>query len=312
MGRFYRLIMTIALLSLAGVLKARAFDADSLRSEAMKPMSLPYETLSPERLTTNVLMSTAVPADCLLKTAVSDTTLLAGMPKFGGKGTKVSIYDLPYSVTGRSYDWPRLWINTGVLVGAFVGTLVVLECLPEDATSWNRAELKYMSLGRRWHKHVIKKGPEWDHDKFVFNYVLHPYAGAAYFMGARSCGFNFYQSLLYSACISTIGWEFGIEACMERPSYQDLFITPVVGSLIGELFYRLKRNIVRNGYTLAGSPVLGNIVAFLIDPVNEVVNLFRGSDTRGLYPRRNKTGITSSIVPAVGKASFGVSLTCTF
>lgn len=82
--------------------------------------------------------------------------------------------------------------------------------MPEDATSWNRAELQDVPLFKRWHNYVIKKGPEWDHDKFYFNYVLHPYAGAAYFMAARSCGFNFWRSSLYGAIVSTVGWEFGI------------------------------------------------------------------------------------------------------
>lgn len=311
MGRFYRLIMTIALLSLAGVLKARAFDADSLRSEAMKPLLLSAETLSAEQLTSNVLMSTAVPVDCLLKTAVPDTTLLAGMPKFGGKGTKVSIYDLPYSVTGRSYDWPRLWINTGVLVGAFVGTLAVLECLPEDATSWNRAELQDVPLGRRWDEHVIKEGPEWDHDKFIFNYVLHPYAGAAYFMAARSCGFNMWQSFLYCSLISNVGWEYGIEAFMERPSIQDLIITPVVGSAIGEGFYRVKRHLVANDYCLFGSSVLGNIVAFFIDPVNEVVGLFAGNPARRVS-KRLAAEKSISLIPTITPGFKGFTLTATF
>ncbi len=196
------------------------------------------------------------------------------------KPTVQSIYELPYSLTGTCYDWRRLWINTGVLTGAFVGTLFVLECLPEDATSWNRAALQNVPLFTRWHHHVLRDGPEWDHDKFIFNYVLHPYAGAAYFMGARSCGFNFYQSLLYSTIISNIGWEFGIEAFMERPSYQDLFITPLVGSAIGECFYRVKRHVVDNGYQLAGSSFLGGLVCFLVDPLNEVVGLFDHNPAR--------------------------------
>lgn len=152
------------------------------------------------------------------------------------KPKPISPYELPYSVIQNNYDWHRLWINTATLSGAFVGTLLVLECLPEDATSWNRAELQDVPLFKRWHNHVIKKGPEWDHDKFYFNYVLHPYAGAAYFMAARSCGFNFWRSSLYGAIVSTVGWEFGIEAFMERPSIQDIFITPIVGSCIGEGF----------------------------------------------------------------------------
>ena len=191
-----------------------------------------------------------------------------------------SPYALPYSLTGTSYDWRRLWINTGVLTGAFVGTLLVLECLPEDATSWNRAELQNVPLFKRWKQHVLDQGCEWDHDKFVFNYVLHPYAGAVYFMGARSVGFNFYQSLLYCTLISNVGWEFGIEAFMERPSYQDLFITPLVGSAVGECFYRVKRHIVDNGYELAGSSFLGGLVCFIVDPINEVIGLFAGNPAR--------------------------------
>ena len=204
----------------------------------------------------------------------------------GSRGKQQSIYAYPYSLTGTTYDWHGLWVNTAVLTGAFVGTLFVLECLPEDATSWNRAALQQVPLFKRWRQHVLEKGPEWDHDKVMFNYVLHPYAGAAYFMGARSCGFNFYQSMLYSALISTVGWEFGIEAFMERPSYQDLFITPIVGSALGEGFYRLKRKIVNNGYCLFGSPVLGNIVAFLIAPLNEVIGLFRRNPAREVGRQR--------------------------
>lgn len=196
------------------------------------------------------------------------------------KPTPVSPYALPYSLTGKSYNWHRLWINSAVLSSAFVGTLLVLECLPEDATTWNRAALQKYSPFYRWYRHIFIKGPEWDHDNFVFNYVLHPYAGAAYYMGARSQGFNAYQSLLYATIVSTVGWEFGIEACMERPSYQDLFVTPLCGAVIGEGFYLTKRYLVNNNYRLLGSPILGNVVAFLVDPLNEAVGWFAGDPAR--------------------------------
>ena len=210
----------------------------------------------------------------------------------------VTPYALPYSRhTTGGRDWHRMWINTAVLSGAFIGTLFVLECLPEDATSWNRAALQDVPLFTRWGNHVFKDGPEWDHDKFVFNYVLHPYAGAAYFMAARSCGFSFWGSFLYSFCISNIGWEFGIEAFMERPSYQDLVITPCVGSVLGELFYKGKRTIVNNGYELFGNRVLGRIAAFFLDPVNEVVDLFRGNPAMGVADaaRERRQGVSGSL-----------------
>lgn len=212
-----------------------------------------------------------------------------------------SLYALPYSVTLKQPDWHRMWINTATLCGAYVGTLLVLECLPADATSWNRAEIQDIPPFKRWFKNVFKRGPEWDHDKFYFNYVLHPYAGSVYFMSARSCGFNMWQSLLYCTCISTIGWEFGVEAFMERPSIQDLFVTPLVGSAIGEGFYCIKRHIVRNGYRLLGSRLLGGIVAFIVDPVNEIVGLFAGNEAR-------KVGKSFSLSPS----PTGLSLVATF
>lgn len=229
-----------------------------------------------------------------------------------------NIYFMPYSRTESYKDWKRLWINTGTLAGAYVGALLVLQCLPEDATSWNRAEITKVPLFKRWWRNVYKLGPEWDHDNPIFNYILHPYAGAVYYMGARSCGFNVWQSLLYSACISTIGWEYGIEAFMERPSIQDLFITPLVGSFIGECFFNIKRHIVTHGYTLAGSPVLGNIVVFLVDPVNEVVDLFAGNPCRRDVKFLRNNGVNLSSQPWIAPdpsgsgTAMGLSVSITF
>lgn len=223
-----------------------------------------------------------------------------------------SIYSLPYSMTLNVPDWKKLWINTGVLGGAFGGTLLVLQCLPQDATSWNRAELQQEQPLKRWYRNIFVRDPEFDHDKFIFNYVLHPYAGAVYFMAARTAGFNFWRSFLYCSIVSDIGWEFGVEACMERPSYQDLVITPVVGSIIGECFYKLKRHIVNNDYRLWGSPVVGNIVAFIIDPVNGFTDLFSHSKTRGIYRPAKATAPTSSLMPSVVNGAPGFTFSCVF
>lgn len=292
-------LMVLAMIFIGTLATVAGVDVDSLREESMKPLELP-----------SLVHVDGI--ERVLPPELPDTVLSCGLARFGTKGTRPSIYDLPYSVTGRSYNWRRLWINTGVLVGAFVGTLAVLECLPEDATSWNRAELQDVPLGRRWHNHVIKEGPEWDHDKFVFNYVLHPYAGAVYYMAARSCGFNAWQSLLYCSLISNVGWEYGIEAFMERPSYQDLMITPLVGSLIGEGFYKVKRYLVDHDYHLLGSPVLGNIVGFLVDPVNEFVGLFGGNDARRLAKQKAAAGTSLTVMPAITPQYKGFTIVATF
>ena len=208
---------------------------------------------------------------------------------------KVNIYDAPYSMTANYPNYKRLALNTGVLYGAGFVTLGVLQLLPEDATSWNKKEITNRPPFRRWVDNV-KKGPVWDKDNAVFNYILHPYGGAAYYMGARSQGFNILYSFLYSAGISTLFWEYGIEAFMEIPSIQDLIITPTAGTLIGEGFYILKRHIVSNDYRLFGSRFLGNVTAYIIDPVNEVIGIFAGNPNRkkqvsvACTPWFNKTG----------------------
>ena len=224
-----------------------------------------------------------------------------------------SIYSQPLSWTGKDPWWHGMWINTAVVTGAYIATLFVLECLPEDATAWNRDEITSVPFYKRWYRNIFKKGPEWDHDKFVFNWVLHPYAGAAYFMCARTCGFNFWQSMLYSAIISTVGWEFGIEACMERPSYQDIFVTPLIGSIIGEGFYRLKRLIVDRNYEILGSQYIGHILAFFLDPVNEVIGWLSPGTCRTIGPgcMQSQPLLIPNGAPG-SSPSLGISFSATF
>ncbi len=300
------------LLSASGIATARSEQAPDSTVFTLPPLTLNSET----NIETDSLWS----FNRLM--ATPDTTLsMLPTREFSAPPAILSLYELPYSRHTRQNNWKGLWTNTAVLSGAFISTLLVLECLPEEATAWNRAEIQSVPMFKRWFRNIFKRGPEWDHDKVIFNFILHPYAGAVYFMAARTQGFSFGQSMLYSACISTIGWEFGIEAFMERPSYQDLVITPVVGSLIGEGFYRIKRHIVSHDYRLAGSPILGNIVAFLVDPVNEVVGLFRGNKERRLHlgrkedpeaPLRHDHSVQSSLMPTLVNGAPGFSFTCTF
>lgn len=248
-----------------------------------------------------------------IETCQLDTTHMTGFHKVSHRTQAPSIYSLPYSRTTNVPDWKRLWVNTGVFAVAFGGTLAVLECLPEDATTWNRAAIQSVPPFKRWYRNIFVRNPELDHDKFIFNYILHPYAGAVYFMAARSAGFNFWRSFLYCSIVSNIGWEFGIEAFMERPSYQDLVITPCVGSIIGECFYKLKRHIASNDFKLWGSSALGHVVALVIDPVNGLTNLFLGNNARNFYrPGQNASRVTSSLMPSLVNGAPGFTFSCRF
>jgi hypothetical protein len=77
----------------------------------------------------------------------------------------------------------------------------------------------------------VEEGPDViDSDDAVTNYVFHPYWGAAYYIRARERGFGVLGSAVYSALLSTI-FEFGVEAFFEQPSYQELIMSSIAGTL---------------------------------------------------------------------------------
>ncbi|MGN1063264.1 MAG: DUF3943 domain-containing protein [Alphaproteobacteria bacterium] len=145
------------------------------------------------------------------------------------------VYDRPYSLSENIVDKETIKRNTAVMFGVGVGTMAFLYAMPSGFTNW---EDDGKSPFKKWWDNVSRE-PVWDSDDFFLNYVTHPYAGAIYYMGARSAGANAAYSFLYSFALSTFFWEYGLEAFAERPSIQDLIVTPVVGSLLGEGFYAL-------------------------------------------------------------------------
>lgn len=293
--------ITLATLILASVAASASPEADSLHSGVMAPSFGIHEFTA---------------RDLNLHAAAPDTAYLPSLRRQMLIDKKTSLYALPYSSTLSIPNWKRLWINTGSLFTAGFAALGVLELLPDGATDWNKARLHQTPPMTRWWDHV-KVGPHWDRDNPIFNYILHPYGGAAYYMSARSQGFNVKQSMVYSFMVSTFFWEYGIEAFMEIPSIQDLIITPVVGSVVGEFFYKGKRHIVENGYTLLGSRFLGGVAAFVLDPVNEFVGMFAGNEARkigSLYraERRSSHKVTVSSMPMFSPHYVGLSVVAVF
>ena len=145
----------------------------------------------------------------------------------------------------------------------------VLALMPESVTGWNEEELAARSLESRWKENVSTR-PVWDRDDPFINYVGHPVSGAWYYTMARNDGLSVTESALFSALMSTLVWEYGYEAFAEVPSIQDLIVTPLAGSLLGEWFYTLERRLDANGGIVFGSRVMGNISYFLLDPLGRI------------------------------------------
>ena len=150
-----------------------------------------------------------------------------------------------------------------------LSSIGVLSLMPESVTGWNEEELAARSLESRWKENVSTR-PVWDRDDPFINYVGHPVSGAWYYTMARNDGMSVTESALVSVLMSTFVWEYGYEAFAEVPSIQDLIVTPLAGSLLGEWFYTLERRLDTNGGVVFGSRVMGNISYFLLDPLGRI------------------------------------------
>ncbi len=198
-------------------------------------------------------------------------------------------YTQKYLVYNPVKDPKRLLYNTGLFAGAALASFGILWVLPESFTNWDKDEMLDYGLINRW-KDNVTAGPVWDEDDFFLNWIMHPWSGGVYYMSARGSGYNKWESFAYTAIMSTFFWEYGIEAFAEIPSWQDLLITPIIGSLVGEQFFRWKGKIIRNEKKVLNSRFLGGTSLFLIDPFNQILN--------GLgYKTKNKIQTYSAIAP---------------
>jgi hypothetical protein len=170
-------------------------------------------------------------------------------------------------------DYRRLGYNTSIYIGAAVVGFAVLWSLPESVSNWDKKEMREKGILWKW-KENVKAGPVWDKDKWVMNWVMHPYCGGIYYMTARSSGFTVLESFGYSAIMSTFFWEYGIESFAEVPSVQDLIITPVVGSVVGEGFFYAKKSIIKHDKKILQSRALGITTLFFMDPFNTILDGF--------------------------------------
>ena len=115
-------------------------------------------------------------------------------------------------------------------------------------------------------KEAWKKPPVFDKDGSGVNYVGHPFFGMQYYLSQRNYGESSLYSFLFSVGTSTF-FEYFVESWSERPSVQDLIITPVVGSILGELVYQATQHMRKDGFTQAEK-----IMVTIINPLYVLQN----------------------------------------
>lgn len=121
-------------------------------------------------------------------------------------------------------------------------------------------------------KENFKHGFVWDNDKMGTNMFMHPYHGSLYFNAARSNGYNYWQSGLFSFGGSFM-WEMFMEC--EYPSTNDIIATPIGGMALGEVFYRASDLILDDRKT--GAARFGvEFASFLVSPMRGLIRIING------------------------------------
>lgn len=115
----------------------------------------------------------------------------------------------------------------------------------------------------------------WDEDGFDTNGFAHPYMGTIYHTAARSTGLGFWESFGY-AFGGSLMWELAGET--EPPSVNDQITTPVGGTVLGEVLFRLANRIYDGGGAYPN--VWRHIGAFVVSPVTGFNRLLYGNKYR--------------------------------
>jgi hypothetical protein len=160
-------------------------------------------------------------------------------------------------------DWVGLTRDTAFLIGYQLAAVGTFYLLPESVSKWSSDEKDNVSASK-WFDNV--KHPTWDEDNWFINYVGHSYAGAIYYIRARERGFGKAGSFVY-ATVASAAYEFGVEALFERPSYQDLIVTPVGGALVAMLIFEPLRTSIK---AKAERRWYDEIALFVTDPLGVI------------------------------------------
>ena len=152
--------------------------------------------------------------------------------------------------------------------------MVLLEALPAIYNRYVAHEpFAYLS----WHtvSENFKAGFGYDSDHFSINQSSHPLHGSLYFNAARSNGYDYWESALFTAAGSVV-WELTMENT--RPSVNDLVNTTLGGMTRGEVSHRLAA-VIRDNMASGSDRFWRELGAAVLDPVGAFSRLVHGEMT---------------------------------
>lgn len=183
-----------------------------------------------------------------------DSAMVSTRKEAVRRTNRFSIHHQPYidTVTQKTVlrnehsSFARKFLRgSGLVFGYEAISLCILYASPYSFSKWYTPNPNSYRENMRI---AFTQPPVIDKDYWYINYLGHPYQGACTYNAVRSQGAKFWQAGLFALGHSMV-WEYLIESGNERPSVQDIVVTPVVGSLVGELIHQATISMARNGYT---------------------------------------------------------------
>jgi hypothetical protein len=167
----------------------------------------------------------------------------------------------------NAFNGIEVWVPRGTKANERISPLIPLGVVSAQNIllwGWNRAWQKdYAYIDLSTMRTNLRKGFVWDDNEYPVNMFGHPYQGAYYHITARSAGYSFYPSALYTF-FGSLTWELFMEN--EYPSTNDLIVTSLAGPIVGEILHRLYRRV----RDYKSETRLNHYGAFLLSPMSYV------------------------------------------
>lgn len=133
---------------------------------------------------------------------------------------------------------------------------------------------------RNWYTNPFK--PHYDKDSFDYNIFKHSFVGNYYYLFYRSRGYTEKNAFFWSF-MSSLAFEFTIETATEKPSYQDIYQTPVFGAVLGICFEKASL------YFHSWNNWYGSALGYLMNPMTLIPQFVKRDDVAVVPMIDNKT-----------------------
>ncbi len=147
-----------------------------------------------------------------------------------------------------SYSQAILWPSS---IAGHIGLYIA-----KDDFDWSKA------IRLDIYKRTFTEWPKIDHDHWSWNYEAHPYMGSLSYLAYRNKQSSIWLSA-GGAALNSVIYEYVIAGGTQTPSWNDMIVTPIAGSILGEGLYQLKKLMLKDKHLTT----FEKIVITICDPV---------------------------------------------